>query len=87
MFTSQLNHLINSDLKLKNNFVGVFPRDKLPNLDKGSCLILNTHDSFKEGEHWLAINVDALGKQSTHSMTSLTSLSRFNHTKKHQYMK
>jgi len=64
MFSSQLNHLINSDLKLKNNFVGVFPRDKLPNLDKGSCLILNTHDSFKEGEHWLAIYVDALGNGS-----------------------
>jgi hypothetical protein len=36
----------------------------LPNLVKGSCLILNTHDSFKEEEHWLAIYVDALGNGS-----------------------
>lgn len=41
-----------------NCFIGVYPRDKLPKIDKiPSALIVNTDTSDKPGEHWIAIFV------------------------------
>jgi hypothetical protein len=41
------------------NFVGVFPRDKLPNMLKISkfpcCFVLNTDTSKLKGSHWVAV--------------------------------
>lgn len=45
--------------RLKNfkNFVGVYPKDKIPRLINKSefGLIINTHPASLPGEHWLAI--------------------------------
>lgn len=41
------------------NFLGVFPRDSLPNIpSKGSCSIANTDSKYEEGEHWIAMYLD-----------------------------
>ena len=38
-------------------FLGCFPRDMLPPFPKQfpKTLIINTHDSYKPGEHWLGL--------------------------------
>jgi hypothetical protein len=41
------------------NFVGVFPRDKIPNITKITkfpcCFVLNTDTSKLKGSHWVAV--------------------------------
>ena len=42
---------------LGNEFVGVFPLDKIPYLSNNQAIIVNTHSSHLGGEHWIAIYV------------------------------
>ena len=59
MDTLQLLKNINSDKTSKKYFIGVFPRDLLPTkINYPSSFIVNTDNSNKRGEHWLAIYVD-----------------------------
>ena len=46
-------------LKNVNDFIGVFPRDKLPkgNIHRPSTLIINQDSSFQPGSHWVAIKI------------------------------
>jgi hypothetical protein len=50
-------------LKNANNFVGVFPRDLIPNniTKRPVSLIVNTDTSDKPGEHWVAIYLNENG--------------------------
>ena len=42
--------------KLNNlNFLGVYARDKKPKLKKNDCIIFNTDNHDKQGEHWVAL--------------------------------
>ena len=54
--TNDIVRSINKDQYSRTSFIGVFPRDRLPNINKYPCsMIINTHPSYREGEHWLAI--------------------------------
>jgi len=45
------------------NFIGVFPRDKLPLKLKRPCgLVINTDSAQEPGEHWVAIYLLRNGK-------------------------
>jgi hypothetical protein len=48
----------------ERNFVGVFPRDKIPNVSQRPCgLIINIDKSDEPGSHWVAIYLDgAMGE-------------------------
>ena len=48
---------IESYLAGDDNFLGCFPKDKLPTFPSQfpKCLIVNTHVSSKPGEHWVAL--------------------------------
>ena len=53
--TVQLLEIIKSDQIASKDFLGVFPRDKLPNRLKYPCsFIVNTDPSNLSGQHWLA---------------------------------
>lgn len=54
MNTSQINNL----LKHYKNFIGVFPKDMLPEYKVGT-LIANTDDSSMPGEHWIAMTLNS----------------------------
>lgn len=54
-----LTRLALSDHRLKYSFGGVFAKDMLPKRKNNhQTFIVNTHPSFKEGEHWQAIYFD-----------------------------
>lgn len=55
----QLDNYIKKQKKTFAPFVGVFPSDKLPNVDKGQdfCLITNYDPSTKNGSHWVALAI------------------------------
>jgi hypothetical protein len=38
-----------------NNYIGTYPRDKIPNLKNGESCIINLDPSTKEGSHWIAL--------------------------------
>lgn len=62
MNSSQINKILKNDEVSKKFFIGVLPRDKLPNKIKWpSALILNTDKSDQPGEHWLALYYDENG--------------------------
>lgn len=42
---------------LEDEFIGVFPLDKIPNKLINGAYVVNTHTSELKGEHWLAIYV------------------------------
>jgi hypothetical protein len=57
--TSQLIQIITNDKKSSKDFIGVFPRDRLPRIHNFPCsFIINTHKSDMKGEHWLAFYFD-----------------------------
>ena len=59
MDTIQLLKNINSDILAYKYFIGVFPRDLLPQkVTYPSSFIINTDNSNKPGEHWLAIYIN-----------------------------
>jgi hypothetical protein len=55
----QLDEFMKKQKKTFAPFVGVFPSDKLPKINKGEdfCLITNYDPSFKNGSHWVALSV------------------------------
>jgi len=55
LYSQIINEFIKNNLKHKC-FIGTFPSDKLPKLNKRPItLIGNTHTSKQPGEHWVAI--------------------------------
>lgn len=47
-------------LKFIKNFLGVFPRDRIPNINSFPVsLILNTDPHNKPGQHWVAIFINS----------------------------
>ena len=53
---------LNNRLKHIDEYIGTFPRDKLPKIKKyPSALILNTDPSHKPGQHWVAIYINKNG--------------------------
>ena len=51
----QLLNILKTEKCTKNIFLGIFPRNKLPDKIKyPSCFILNTDPSSERGKHWLA---------------------------------
>ena len=56
------NHQIESILQplLGVNFGGVWPSDLIPKITRRpTFLVINTHDQKREGEHWVAIIIEA----------------------------
>ena len=50
---------INKDYYSKKYFIGVFPRNKLPQIySYPCCFIINTDPDNKPGEHWLGFYFD-----------------------------
>ena len=61
--TIQLYKSLKKDEFCRIIFKGVFPRDHLPNkIQYSTAFIINTHPSYKRGEHWLAVYYDDKGK-------------------------
>lgn len=57
--TRDILQSLTQDQHAKRYFLGVFPRDKLPQITKyPSSLIVNTDKQGEKGEHWLEIYVD-----------------------------
>lgn len=62
MNTVQLTVDMMNNKKIKRNFKGVFPADKLPKrLKKPAMLIANTDPSSKPGSHWVAFHIPVKG--------------------------
>jgi hypothetical protein len=58
------NYEINSFLKKYRNYIGTFPRDKLPkNMPVNSGCIINTDTSKGPGEHWVSVYLDEYGAE------------------------
>jgi hypothetical protein len=59
LFTDEIFKRIKSDKFAKSNFLGVFPRDLLPQVKKVPCsAVINTDSSREPGQHWIAFYVD-----------------------------
>ena len=52
---------IKKQLKNYKRFVGVFPCDYIPDLNRGEGVIVNTDTHNKGGEHWVAIYMSPTG--------------------------
>lgn len=53
--TNDITKELSKDIYSRLSFIGVFPRDRLPDIYKYPCsFVLNTHPSSKIGEHWIA---------------------------------
>lgn len=50
-----------NQLKGYKDFIGVFPCDQLPPLERGQAIIVNTDPHNKPGEHWVAFHMTNLG--------------------------
>lgn len=61
MNTIQIEKCMRQNKFTKNIFKGVFPADKIPHqkIIKPVLYIINTHNSSKPGEHWLAVYITA----------------------------
>jgi len=63
MNTLAISEILSKDSCTKNIFLGVFARDKLPEiLTYPAALVLNNKNSNEEGEHWLAMYFNKHGK-------------------------
>jgi hypothetical protein len=60
MNTLDIERVINDDKTCRGLFQGVFSIDTLP--PDPRLLLCNTDPSNKPGKHWIAINVDSLGR-------------------------
>ena len=61
--TSKITNILSNDPFSKSCFIGVFPRDKLPELTSyPTCFVVNTDPSYKVGEHWLGMYFDRYRK-------------------------
>ncbi len=55
----QIERILRNDAKCRPLFLGVFPKDLLPQVDQTPILIVcNTDPHDKPGEHWIAIYVE-----------------------------
>jgi hypothetical protein len=64
MNSIQINEILKKDDYARKYFLGVFSRDKIPKISKSTLpcsMVINTHESDKPGEHWLALFYDANG--------------------------
>jgi hypothetical protein len=64
MNTIQINEILEKDKISKTDFIGVFSRDKMPNITKKDfpcSMVVNTDTSKQPGTHWLAIYYDKNG--------------------------
>jgi hypothetical protein len=58
----QIYKILKKDDFAKQNFKAVLPRDKLPTRTTyPASYAVNTHESSKKGEHWLALHYDYNG--------------------------
>lgn len=57
MYASQINKILFRDQYASRSFVGVFPADQLPPIQRETAMIVNTDAHDKEGTHWLAMYV------------------------------
>lgn len=51
--SNELQHL----MRFKEGFKGVFPRDQLPDMREGECLIFNVDTNTLPGKHWIALKL------------------------------
>ena len=59
----QIKHQLENDEYSKKHFLGVFPRDRLPEINKfPSSLVFNTDPSTLPGAHWIAMYIDEYQK-------------------------
>jgi hypothetical protein len=64
MNTVQINEILENDKISKNDFIGVYSRDKIPKftkMDFPCSLVVNTDTSKQPGTHWLAVYYDKNG--------------------------
>lgn len=52
---------VNEILKPIPGFIGTFPKDEIPDLKPGSSIVVNLHDSFQPGSHWVCSYMDKDG--------------------------
>jgi len=57
MNSSDINKILSRDPHTARYFVGVFPSDKIPFLEKAAVMVVNTDTQDKPGRHWLALFV------------------------------
>lgn len=57
MYASQIHRVLSKDPYASRYFVGVFPADQLPPVEKETALIVNTDSHDEEGSHWLAMYI------------------------------
>jgi len=60
MNATTLEHILHRVIKPPYKFLGVFARDdlqRLPYAPPGSCFVINTDPSWRNGEHWVGIYV------------------------------
>lgn len=64
MNSSEIRKILKSDAAVAPTFLGVFPIDRLPNIQQRqpSSLVANTDTSDGPGKHWLAMYFDGQGK-------------------------
>ena len=55
MDTCQLRNCVKQDDIMSENFLGVFPRDRVPRYIGDGSLIANTDKSTEEGTHWVTM--------------------------------
>ena len=78
--TEQIDKLLSADKTL--NFLGVFPLDRIPkkiNTRKPVCLIFNSDESDRQGQHWIpliftngiCVYIDSLGISPFQPVTSI----------------
>ena len=48
---------IEEKLKDKKQFLGCFPIDKIPNLQKNESIIINSDEHNEEGTHWMGLKI------------------------------
>ena len=58
MDTCQLINSVKQDALMSEYFLGVFPRDMIPNHNKTGSLIANTDLSTEKGTHWVVMYKD-----------------------------
>ena len=59
--TNEIDEILRLDSFSKLNFMGVFPRDQLPTINKyPASFVFNTDPSNKEGKHWLGFYLIAI---------------------------
>lgn len=57
MNETQIQKIVNKNLSLKSKFIGCFPIDRLPDIQKfPACFIVNFDTFYEKGSHWVAVD-------------------------------